>query len=179
MMNISFNPHSWRPSECCPFANLFADDLRILGVTFNKKLSWSTHIANISRLANTRLHALRLLRTTLNPVELRALYCATVRSILEYASPVFINLSASLHKKLTRIQKRAHKIICGDYKCRCLEDLAARRDCAAARLFKKVQQENNVLHPFLPPRSARTGRFILPYCRTKRKLDTFFMSCCI
>ena len=42
MMNISLNPHSWRPSECCPFANLFADDLRILRVTFNKKLSCLT-----------------------------------------------------------------------------------------------------------------------------------------
>ena len=98
MMNISFNPHSWRPSECCHLTNLFAIDLRILGVTFNKKLSWSTHIANISRLANTRLHARRLLRTTLNPVDLRALYCATVRSILEYASPVYQPIRFSSQK---------------------------------------------------------------------------------
>jgi len=144
MLNITFNPLGWKPTNCFVYYRAFVEDVRILGIIFNKKLSWSSHFAYITRIVNSRLYALRILRDFLSPAELRSLYCATIRNIMEYASPLFLNLPAVHQKKLTKIQKRAHKIVCGVHRCDCLEDLANRRNTATRRLFNKVQCPTNI-----------------------------------
>ena len=176
MLNITFNPLGWKPSNCFVYYRAFVEDVRILGVIFNKKLSWSSHFAYITRIVNSRLYALRILRDFLSPAELRSLYCATIRNIMEYASPLFLNLPAVHQKKLTKIQKRAHKIVCGVHRCDCLEDLANRRNTAARRLFNKVKCPTNILHSFLPNYiSPYSGRIITPFSHTSRKLNSFFI----
>ena len=72
--------------------------------------------------------------------ELWKIFNGLIRSVLEYAAPLFISLTKSLCKQIESIQKRAHNIICGDVQdCGCvLIALESRRTELALRLFESI-----------------------------------------
>ena len=62
----------------------------------------------VQKKANKRLYILRTLsRCGVHVSDMVKIYCAVIRSVLEYASPVFANLSAFLSEAIENIQKRA------------------------------------------------------------------------
>ena len=82
---------------------------------------------------------------------LHTVYEATIRSLLEYACPVFVGLSPTLSERLNRIVRRAHRIMAHneDFECHC-EDLRTRRDRLALKLFAKAENnKNHILHAFI------------------------------
>ena len=88
--------------------------LRFLGMTFNKTLKWDDHIHRTCKLASSRLRMIRILRNHLNSHELRMVYFACVRSLHEYSSEVFVGLNGKNSSRLERLNKRAHRLICGE-----------------------------------------------------------------
>ena len=152
----------------------FVNELRILGVIFNEKLSWSNHCDFVIRNASRRLYVMRVLRSVVSRNELISLYNAIVRSYLEYASPLFVGLTKEDSAKLQRIQKRFHRLLCGP-ECReaCLEPLDARRLAAAGKLFLKTMTPSHILHHLSPTKSS-SDRFVLPAATTTRRLNSFF-----
>ena len=63
---------------------------KLLGVHFSDDLSWNIHIEHIVKKANKRLYALRTLKkSNLTIMQLVQVYCRIVRSVLEYAYPVW------------------------------------------------------------------------------------------
>ena len=70
------------------------------------------HIDYVFKKANKRLYALRLLgRSKLPAVDLLAIYCALVRSIFEYGSPVWAALPEYLSDVVEGAQKKALRIV--------------------------------------------------------------------
>ena len=153
-----------------------ADHVRILGVTFSRDLKWDCHFDAVTKLSSKRLYALRVLRPIMPKEDLRLIYQAIIRSLMEYCSPLFVKLSVRNSTLLDKLQKRSHRIICHqDCKCDLLEDLRLRRRHAAITFFNKVASfERHPLHFLCPPRSCRSERFLQPYCRTSRRLYSFF-----
>ena len=65
--------------------NWLKEELEILGVTGDSKLTWTKHISNVSSRAGQKLGALRRVANKLD-VRCRAtVYKAQVRSVMEYA----------------------------------------------------------------------------------------------
>ena len=63
---------------------------KLLGVYISIDLTWDTHVDYILRKANKRLYILRVLRRSVVSVpDMVNIYCAVIRSVVEYASPVF------------------------------------------------------------------------------------------
>ena len=60
------------------------DELEILGITVDKKLTWNKHIRNISSRAGQRLGALRRVASKLDAPGRATVYKAQIRSIMEY-----------------------------------------------------------------------------------------------
>ena len=155
------------------------DELRFLGVIINNKLTWTSHIEYIRRTASKRTYAIRLLKPLLPTASLITVYFATVRSILEYASPAFVNLPVGLSNMLEKLQNRFHKLICGsnaNLECSCgrFTTLSSRRQISATRLFKKASNDpNHILHPIIPKRSARSNRFIQPPSNTSKFRNSY------
>ena len=149
-------------------------ELKILGVVFDQQLNWSSHCDAVVKNASRRLYILRLLKNVISRKDLTRVYNAIVRSRLEYASPLFVGLSSENCRKLERIQRRFHRLLCGQ-ECRdeCLEPLDGRRLDAAMKLFKQTADVSHVLHHLVPRRSV-TGRFLLPAISTTRRLKSFF-----
>ena len=84
---------------------------RLLGVYLSEDLTWKIHVDHILRKANSRLFSIRLLKKAgLNHTDLIIFYCSVIRSMLEYASPVWADLPDYPCSYIETIQKRALKI---------------------------------------------------------------------
>ena len=83
-----------------------------LGLLTNHKLSWNSHIDKISSKANKVLGLIkRNCREFRDVLTLRTLYCALVRSQLEYGSVVWSPFTVRNITKLERVQRRTTKFI--------------------------------------------------------------------
>ena len=166
-----------RSKDCLPviLPNVtVVKELRILGVIFTERLNWSHHCDSIIKSASRRLYVLRVLRNVSTRQELITVYNAIVRSCLEYASPLFVSLDKENSKKLERIQKRFHRLLCGkDCREECLEPLDARRFAAAMKFFKQTCDPSHILH-HLCPEQSRSGRYVLKATATNRRLNSFY-----
>ena len=91
--------------------------LRILGVRFDRRLTFKHHVQYLCQKTNLRLQQLSRVSNSIYGItqsDLRTMYIAYVRSVLEYAAPVWYPcLSRSNLEKIQRIQNRALRIVLG------------------------------------------------------------------
>jgi hypothetical protein len=167
------------------------EELEILGVTIDSKLTWSKHISAISTKAGQKLGALRKVANKLDAKGRATVYKAQVRSIMEYASLSWINVSPTILNHLDNIQKKALKVI-GVNEATALSQLNItsrlhRRQVAAATVLYKMQtshcpQDLSALlpQPYIRRRATRSSvsmpdhALSLPTART-RCLDRSFI----
>ena len=90
------------------------DELEILGVIIDSKLSWSKHISSIASRAGQKLGALRKVANKLDIRGRWAVYKAQVRSIMEYACLCWISASSTTLSQLDNIQRKCTK----DHRCK-------------------------------------------------------------
>ena len=86
--------------------------LKILGVTFDKNLDFKVHFKQILKCATLQLYILRVLKNVMSKLELWKVFNGLIRSLLEYALPLFLSLPKSACSNIETVLKRAHKIIC-------------------------------------------------------------------
>ena len=85
---------------------------KLLSFYISDDLSWNAHIEHIVKKANKRLYALRALKKSgLTITQLVQVYCSIVRSVLEYACPVWAALPKYLDDVIESVQKRALRIV--------------------------------------------------------------------
>ena len=153
------------------------DSYRYLGIHNHNKLTCSVQVENISTRVQQRLHFLHRLRVF--GVHLKVLllfYHVVVERILRYGiSAWFGNLSVQLKAQLTRLTRRAMKIMgVGQH-----PTLQAVFDETIIRPKINISDLTHVLHPeyqLLPS----GGRFRVPQCRLNRiknLLSPVYQSC--
>ena len=164
---------------------------KLLGVMITDNLKWDEHIDYINGKASKRLYFLRRLkRSGLEDRELIVLYVSMIRSVLEYACPVWSTcLTIGLSDTIESIQKRAFHIIDSSltYEEACtkfqMQTLKERRDDICAKFFQKMTLPNHRLHDLLPEpkkyhHDLRTKRtYPLPKCQTNRYKNSFVPWC--
>lgn len=155
--------------------------LKILGVFFNNKLTWSEHFDFICSKVSRRLYVLRVLKSLFSHDELVHVFYSIIRSLMEYACPVFLNPGSVLENKFLSVCKRAYRIIHGSnvYNCgKCdLLNIAMRRKVLTLRLFTDaLKHHNHSLHSLLPKPSYRSQRLLLPHVRCSRRLKAFVIA---
>ena len=87
------------------------EELDILGVTIDKKMTWNKHISNISARAGQGICTLRRITPNLAVSGRASAYKAQIRSVMEYAFLCWMNASVTTLSLLDRIQKKALHII--------------------------------------------------------------------
>jgi len=154
------------------------DSVKLLGVIFSSNCSWKKHISNIVSTASRKLHILRVLKKFLPKSELINVYFASIRSSLEYCSPLFGTLPVLLSNDLERIQSRAHRIICGRHcSCNKFTPLVQRRhDHSLSLLQSAILDPRHVLHPIMPTRSFFSNKLLQSSSNTTRRLNSFIPS---
>ena len=84
----------------------------MIGVRINDKLTWDQHVDHIVKKAQKRLFSLTMLRRAkVSPKDIVKVYCARVRPVLEYASPVWHGgLTEEQRNSIEHVQERALRI---------------------------------------------------------------------
>jgi hypothetical protein len=86
------------------------DQLRYLGVTFNKNLSFIPHINSIISRANYKTFCLRKALSTHNNLSVRAkiiCYKQVIRPSITYGFPIWFFISSSQMERLRRLERKA------------------------------------------------------------------------
>ena len=111
-----------------------------------------------------------LVRAGISDKDIIIVYTSIIRSILEYACPVWHpGLTAKQTKDIERVQKRCLKLIYPTLSysevllLSGLEELGIRRERITKELFDEIKHENHVLHSLLPKRNPESLRTRNPY----------------
>ena len=134
------------------------EKLKLLGVQFDKKLSFSGHLHHVSVRAHQRLHFFRKVAPLLDSHGRLTVYKGFVRPVMEYSYLVWIGAPQSHLNRLNAVQRRAMQVI---GPTTVLQSLHARRMVGALTYLYKLLCKNG------PPRL----RSLCPGFRTQ-SVDT-------
>ena len=149
------------------------------------------HITELVKKASKRIYFLiQLKRAKISIQELITFYITCIRSVLDYAVPVFhYSLPKYLSQDLERVQKRVFGIIYPHLKYEealnlsGIEHLSTHHQNSCKKLFNAIiKDSNHSLHYLLPPRhnsiyDLRSIRpFDVPVCKTNRFSNSFIMA---
>ena len=159
-----------------------SDDLVILGVTFDSKMSFEKHLRSVSRAASQRLGVLRKSRQVLHDRLLLG-RCSRgfVLPVLEYCSAVWCSAADTHLRLLDRVVSGASFLTGGVF----ARDLAHRRSVSVLCMLYKIRC--NPMHPlygalpvpYVPVRVTRGAviahryTYVPPRCRTSQYRLTF------
>ena len=88
---------------------------KYLGITITNKLTWSTHINNITNKAlSIKAFLQRNLRSCPSHIKLQC-YTTMIRPILEYANTVWSPYTKKDISKIERVQRQSARFIMADY----------------------------------------------------------------
>ena len=149
----------------------FQSSIRLLGVIFDQSFGWKCHVDLIERKCSQRLYILRRIRAFLSQRVLLDVYCGLIRSLLEYACPLFLGMSVLDSRRLQRIQDRCLRII--GVNSSMVDDLSTRRNKMALQFLQGVSKQDTVIKELLPA-TLRSGRIAVPFCHTSIRQKSFF-----
>ena len=168
-----------------------------LGIYFNSELTWKDHVEYILKKVAKRIYFIHLLkRSGVNVLDIVTVYCSIIRSILEYASPVWHpGLTKAESTNIENVQVRCLKIIFPSVTysealfITGLERLSDRRIDASRRIFNAMKNPTNVLNGLLSVYAKcsvngtiRDGirnsyPYELPRSKTTRMSKSFVVNC--
>ncbi len=160
---------------------------KTLGVYISDDLKWDTHIDYIKKKASKRLYFLTCLkRAGVRTTDLILYYTSVIRSVLEYACPVWHSgLTIGQRDLLEYIQKRALFTIFPNttyqeaLSLSNLPSLHANREKLCKRFYDSMQSPNHRLHYLLPPPKEshyslrHQTKYEYPQCKTNRMKSSF------
>ncbi|XP_050704952.1 uncharacterized protein LOC126990373, partial [Eriocheir sinensis] len=116
--------------------------MEVLGVTYDSKMTFRTHIERLAREASGKLASLRRMSWLLDGRGLEVLYKSQIRSSLEYACLAWGGAAHRHLAHLNRVQDRAERLIRSSSTAwdPQLQPLQHRRDVAGLTVMFQVQQ---------------------------------------
>jgi hypothetical protein len=160
------------------------DEVRLLGLVLRSDLSWCSNTESIVERCNKKLWFLRRLKSLGASIEdLLDLYEKHVRSILEYAAPVWhSSLKGEDRLKLERVQKSALRIIIGEkyqsytsaLKMTGTKTLFERRRQLCLKFARKSLKSNKFKSWFKPnTKNPGTRQEQSKFCEVYSRLDRY------
>ena len=95
-------------------SSMIVSSFKVVGCTFDSKLTWGDMIMDEVKKARCRVGAIRRLRKFLSTKNLKLMYTAFIRPILEYGSLLYCSASSSHLSKLDQAQAETMKSAMGD-----------------------------------------------------------------
>ena len=134
------------------------DSATYLGITFDKRHTWKTHIRRAEAKTRRKLALLRKLAGTqwgATETVLNNVYIGTVRSHQEYGSTTLSSASNSAIYTLEKVQNQALQLITGSMKStpiRVMEETTAIQPLSKIRDMRNIQAERYTCPPSHPMR---------------------------
>jgi len=163
---------------------------KFLGIIFNIDLSWADHVKfMLNKISKRYFIIYQLSRMGLACNDIITVYCAVMRSVLEYACVVWHpGLTVAESGEIERVQKRVLRIIFPNlhYKdaliAAQLDRLDIRRENLMRNTFIEIKDPCHILNPLLIPSAGVSNTrskypYELPHHRTSRFTKSFFVYC--
>ncbi|CAJ1050811.1 hypothetical protein Bbelb_118400 [Xyrichtys novacula] len=141
-----------------------SEQMEVLGLSIDSKLTWTSHLSNICRRAGQRHGALRKLANKLDAKGRANIYKTQVRSIMEYSCLAWMNASPTTLRQLDLIQKKALKIIGVD------EDLALQQYAISKLGHQRTVAATTVLYKMHTPNCPVDLKALLPQAHTMGRI---------
>ena len=87
---------------------------KLLGVTFDKKLSFTNHVQDLCKKAHQKVHAFSQLSNYIDSIKLKLLMDAFIKSQFNYCPLVWMFHNRRANAKLNKVFERALRIACND-----------------------------------------------------------------
>jgi hypothetical protein len=133
--------------------------VKIVGLTISDNLSWKTHINKIAHKSAWAVSYLRRASRVVSPQALATIYKSHIRSVMEYACPIWMCGPKDSLARLDRVQAKAIKLI-GATHSRNIQELSHRRSvagfCVMHRLTHRAAPA--ALHDLCPARPTSQPR---------------------
>ena len=169
---LDYNSCTWHPICTGGVVIKRIKSFKLLGVYISEDLTRSDHCDYIIKKANHRLYALRTLKKWSVPTsDLITVHCSLIRSVIEHASAVFMNLPKYLSDALEGIQKRALRIILPNLHydealiLSGLPSLEDRRAAACESFMRNLKPSNPVFGLAMSGRVTTVHSYSLRSCR--------------
>lgn len=123
----------------------FVDEHRILGMVFDKKLNWGSHIKDLKVRANKRMNILRMLcnpRYGAKRQHLLTLHQSIILSVLDYGSIIYDSASESKLKSLDSTNMKGIRIATGVFKTSPNESVLVEAGMLPLSLRREMQTMN-------------------------------------
>jgi len=130
------------------------DTHKHLGLTFDKRLSWHTHIDLTVEKAWKRINIMRKLKYLLDRNSLQTVYFSFIRPLLEYADVVWDNCTQYEANELEKIQHEAGRIVTGTTQFVSIEKLHMEtgwKPLSSRRKFYRLTLFYKMVHMQVPP----------------------------
>ena len=92
---------------------------KLLGITFDKKVSFRKHVEDLCKKANQTLHAHARLFTSIDPLRLEILINSFIKSQFNYCPLVWMFHDRVVTSKFNLIQERALRLVCKGSETEC------------------------------------------------------------
>ena len=112
---------------------VFEDELKIVGITYDRKMNWSAMISEKALKGRQALGCLFRVRSLLTDADMAIIYKSFVRSVLEYGCLSYMAGAPSSLRKLDQVQARAEKL-----SNKIFQELGDRRLAAVFGFFCKL-----------------------------------------
>jgi hypothetical protein len=169
------------------------ESFKLLGVFLSSDLSWSKHVNYIVSKASKRMFVLfQLIKSGVKLADIVVVYCSIIRSILEYACPVWhCGLSKAQADEIESVQRRCMRALLPDISYDealfivGLERLDVRRERIVRDLFNEVKCERHVLNHLLLRRNTELSKadtrnkypYLMKLGKTNRLNRSFIYYC--
>ena len=167
--------------------------VKYLGATLDPKVTWSTHVDNITAKANSTVGFIRRNVLTTSQSIKEVAYKQLVRPVLEYASTAWDSITDTHANRVEAVQRRAARMICGirrtDHKTSTtsllqqlnLQPLAKRRGDRRLKVFSQYHHGNQaILLKYIKKAEYSSARrhqhqYFLPQTNTDHCRRSFFI----
>ncbi len=99
----------------CLAAGLQVSSTKYLGIHIDNMLKWDIHVQNVCRNVSAKLATLNRLRKFLSKEMLAKIYSTSILPSIDYACSVWGNCSEFNKNMIFRLQKRAARIVTGNF----------------------------------------------------------------
>jgi hypothetical protein len=162
-----------------------SDSLKLLGVTYDCKLTFNSHINNVCKSVNVHLRSLKHIRKYLDKQTANIVATSIIASRLDYCNALLAGITEYNMKRLQNLQTHAAKIVTQNYQNHQRNLLTElhwlpvrhRIDYKISLITYKAINTNNpkylkdLINPYIPQKSLRSSsQFLLQVPATKSVL---------
>jgi len=122
---------------------------KILGITFDNKLRFDSHIKVICKKANQKLSALSRISCYMHQKQRKLIINSFIKSQFNYCPLIWLFCSRKANNKIDNIQERSLRLLCNDYESSFIELLSLNKEITTHATMSAIALHRSIQSYYL------------------------------